>query len=291
MEGRHAEYEEGESDMGFCRRGGFERMNGRMSGFERMKYASLLAVALALAGLEPVGAQTVPHPSFDYAFRWVAPFDRELIIRQTGQEPVRYRVVNCGLGSSETGVFPVFGGIDRSPVVAVLCRSVTDGRSLHVFAPREDRTGPVFSLQEKRSLTAAVSHVGLLVAWRETKGGAEANDIHIWEPNGGMGNAQEFRDARDAALGKTVVREGALPEGLKAGDYVMAEDPDLPLRLGPSLAAPWFERAGDRLLIHLQDGIADELEEGHWTVDDWRRVCPLEGDCGYVPAGALTVLQ
>ena len=58
------------------------------------------------------------------------------------------------------------------------------------------------------------------------------------------------------------------------------------LRLGPSPDAPYFQRLGDRVLIHAPDpGI--ERAGPVWRVGGWFRVCIVDGTCGYVPEEAV----
>jgi hypothetical protein len=245
---------------------------------------SVSANALAAegqAGVDPDVRYTLGHTGFAA---------RELVIDQGGREIARYGLSDCRLTSSETGAFPFFGGTDPAPVVAVLCGTRDGLRSLHVFAPASDPVGPVLAIRDRRSLRAGISHVGLYAGWIEL-GATEEHPGEIWEPNHGMAAAPRFKEARDAAIGKRIEQRGTLPEGLTPGPYVMVRDPDTPLRLGPSDSAPWFARAGGRLLIHLAEGEADGPGAVFWTVDGWARVCLIEGGCGYVPANAVWPLQ
>lgn len=94
--------------------------------------------------------------------------------------------------------------------------------------------------------------------------------------------------------------------------YFMATRPDTPLRLAPDWQAPWFIRLDDHLLIHLGAVVSESNSESRlassskstpsegpdpdqhrfWVPDEiWRRVCIVDGGCGYVPADRLTQLK
>jgi hypothetical protein len=228
---------------------------------------------------------------YDYALKHISPSTRELIIRRDGSEPASYILQDCWVSSSETGAFPIIGGRDPAPLVAVLCQTGKDLRSLFIFAPNENALEPIYALERKLALGIRVTNtIGIQVSWREP---TSMNGVHynVWEPNRGMAHSQRFSDAREPAFGKQVLQDGVLPEGLTPGDYVMTRSRDIPLRLGPSEHAPWFQRAGNDLMIHLEGGDPNWYGADIWVIGNWRRLCPVEGGCGYVSATEVLQLR
>lgn len=193
----------------------------------------------------------------------------------------------CFLGSSETGAFAYLDEVQNEPHVVVICGTASDDSSLHVFAPLTNPSGPIYTVAGKRELSVSLTMGGLALSWRGSNRTSDGMDGAFWEgPRANFGSFR-FREARDRAVGRMFSVEGRLPDGLEGDEYFLARRPDTPLRLGPSLDAPYFQRLGDRVLIHAPDPALED-ERPVWRISGWLRVCIVDGGCGYVLPDTLT---
>lgn len=224
-----------------------------------------------------------------YRFLWRGPFERDLVFFKAadgGEEIVaHYPLDGCGLMGPGTGHFPFLDGIGEAPAVALVCEEMDNRQVLFIFAPNDDPQRPVFRVESDGPLFVSVAPGGIAVTLREPEEPANFT-TRFWEPYPSSFGSKAFRDARDAALGMHFTVEGALPAGLDPAHYRIAHDPDMPLRLGPADDAPWFERVGSSILVHVRDN--ERASAPHWELDGWLRVCLVEGSCGYVPVDAVT---
>ncbi|MBX3489064.1 hypothetical protein [Parvibaculum sp.] len=253
----------------------------------------LACAALPALADDPFPAAAEPRETFRqdvfYRFLWRGPFERDLVFFKAadgGEETIaHYPLDGCGLAGPGTGHFPFLDGIGEAPVVALVCERADNSQTLLIFAPEDDPLRPVFSAESVGPLFVSVASGGIAVTFRNPDE-PENFTTRFWEPYPSSFGSNAFRDARDAALGKHFTAEGTLPAGLDPAHYRIAHDPDMPLRLGPAEDAPWFERAGASILVHVPGD--ERAEAPHWEVDGWLRVCLVEGGCGYVPVDAVT---
>lgn len=254
-----------------------------------------IATIVLLAGPAPktvfANSQKDLSLNYQYTVNYQSPSEHVLIIHYGDDKSARYFLKECWMGSSETGAFPILGTREPSPFVGVLCQTNAGFQSLFIFAPEENVTEPIYAIKSKLDLDVRVTNTaGLQAKWMEP---TEINDTHyaIWEPNHGMAHSQRFFNAREPAFGKRVRQLGVLPDGLTPGDYVMTHSPYTPIRLGPSEYAPWFQRSGTDLMIHLFDGDLTWYGSDIWKINGWLRVCLVEGGCGYVTEDAILQLR
>lgn len=179
---------------------------------------------------------------------------------------------DCFLDSSESGVFDV-PRPRGSHFIAVACAQQDAGRRLVILDA--DGLSLVHQVDSDAGLFVRTIASGLMI---ETSSGT-----HVWQaPDGDIGSA-DFAKASAAAAGLPFRPGQALWPGIRPQHFRVALDPMTPLRLGPSKNAPWFERLGDTLLLHLGDG----TEDGFWQVGGNLRLCVPDSRCGYAPASTV----
>jgi len=255
----------------------------------RLAIATLTGWSMAVAAATGPAGAAGPEESFrggGFELEYQDRFLRSLAIWKDGSggEPTllaRYPLPECGIRSSKTGAFAFLEEVDPAPYAVVICEELSNARSLFVFAPSENAAAPIFAVTGKRELGVMLTMGGLIAGWREGPGYETA----IWEARDNRVVPHRFADARDRLLFGQPVTADRAAEGLPAEDHLLPLRPDEPLRLGPSVQAPFFDRLWAEPLIHLAPAAAEA--QPFWRAGDWLRVCVPDGPCGYVPGDAL----